>query len=131
MRCPSRGPSRRGSASVARPDVVCCLLCSRSVFDFSEDEVDTLWASVDANATGVIARPRAALLLKRAVILQHGKMGAMVQDKLAKEEAIEAGSIRGIPRWMQWCARETERQRDRETERQRRFAAAYATNCRV
>jgi hypothetical protein len=89
------------------------------VFDFSEDEVDTLWASVDANATGVIARPRAALLLKRAVILQHGKMGAMVQDKLAKEEAIEAGSIRGIPRWMQWCARETERQRDRETERQR------------
>ena len=74
------------------------------MFEFSEDEVDSLWASVDANETGVITRPKAALLIKRAVILQHGKMEAMVMDKLAKEEAIEDGLIRGIPRWLQWCA---------------------------
>ena len=28
---------------------------------------------------------------------------ALVQQKLEKEEDIEAGLIRGIPRWMQWC----------------------------
>ena len=83
-------------------DAAC--LCSRSVFDFSEEEVDELWASVDLNGDGMVTRPKAALLLKRAVVLQHRKMETMVQEKLEKEEDIEAGLIRGIPRWMQWCA---------------------------
>ena len=81
-----------------------CRLCSRSVFEFSEEEVDELWASVDLNGDGMVTRPKAALLLKRAVVLQHSKMKMMVQEKLEKEEDIEAGLIRGIPRWMQWCA---------------------------
>ncbi len=74
------------------------------MFEFSEDEVDELWGSVDLNGDGLITRPKAALLLKRAVVLQHDKMEAMVTEKLEKEEDIEAGLIRGIPRWMQWCA---------------------------
>ena len=80
-----------------------CRLCSHSVFEFSDEEIDKLWDSVDLNKDGVVTRPKAALLLKRAVVLQHNKMEAMVQQKLEKEEDIEAGLIRGIPRWMQWC----------------------------
>lgn len=74
------------------------------MFEFSNEEIDDLWASVDVNGDGYISRPKAAVLLKRAVVLQHNKMEAMVAEKIAKEEDIEAGLIRGIPRWMQWCA---------------------------
>ena len=74
------------------------------MFDLGADEMDALWAGVDESGNGWISRPMAAVLLKRAVVLQHGKMQAMVEEKLAKEEDIEAGVIRGIPKFMQWCA---------------------------
>ena len=72
------------------------------MFEFSEGELEDLWTSVDLNGDGLVSRPKAALLLKRAVTLQHSKMESMMHEKREKEEDIEAGLIRGIPRWMQW-----------------------------
>ena len=79
------------------------------MFEFSEGELEDLWTSVDLNGDGLVSRPKAALLLKRAVTLQHSKMESMMHEKREKGEDIEAGLIRGIPRWMQWYVEHAER----------------------